>query len=84
MLLSDGRMHESGAAAVIAAKADGSWSLLDLAEDLVIPKDLEQALAGNPEARAGFDEYPSAHANRSCSGTTPRVWSRRDVGAVRR
>lgn len=58
LLLSDGRMHESGAAAVIAAKADGSWSLFDLAEDLVIPKGLEQALAGNPEAQAGFDRYP--------------------------
>ena len=57
-LLSDGRMQKSGAATVIAAKADGSWSLLDLAEDLVIPQDLEQALAGTPKAQAGFDRYP--------------------------
>ena len=54
MLLSDGRMHKSGAAAVIAAKAEGSWSLLDLAEDLVIPQDLEQALAGYPGGAVRF------------------------------
>jgi len=58
MLLSEGRLHESGAAAVIEAKANGSWSLFDLAEDLVIPQDLEQVFVMNPAARAGFDEYP--------------------------
>jgi uncharacterized protein YdeI (YjbR/CyaY-like superfamily) len=58
-LLSKGRMHESGIAAVTAAKADGSWSLLDLAEDLVIPQDLERAFAANPKARSGFEEYPA-------------------------
>ncbi len=52
-------MHESGIAAVTAAKADGSWSLLDLAEDLVIPQDLERAFAANPKARSGFEEYPA-------------------------
>jgi len=58
MLLGEGRMHESGVAAVAVAKANGSWSLFDLAEDLVIPQDLEQAFASHPEARAGFHDYP--------------------------
>ena len=59
VLLSKGLMHESGIAAVTAAKADGSWSLFDLAEDLVIPQDLEHAFAADPTARSGFDEYPA-------------------------
>lgn len=57
-LLDQGRMHEAGAAVVNAAKADGSWSLFDLAEDLVVPQELESEFAGNPDARTGFDAYP--------------------------
>jgi uncharacterized protein YdeI (YjbR/CyaY-like superfamily) len=51
-------MHASGVAVVSAAQADGSWSLFDLAEDLVIPADLADDFAANPTARAGFDAYP--------------------------
>lgn len=51
-------MHAAGAAVVSAAKADGSWSLFDLAEDLVIPQELDAELSGNAVARAIFDAYP--------------------------
>lgn len=57
-LADEGRMHASGVAVVSAAQADGSWSLFDLAEDLVIPADLADDFAANPTARAGFDAYP--------------------------
>lgn len=53
-----GLMHESGAAVVAAAKADGSWALFDLAEDLVIPPVIEESFASHPEAREGFAAYP--------------------------
>ena len=52
-----GLMHEAGAAVVAAAKVDGSWSLFDLAEDLVVPRELQDGLAASADARAGFDAY---------------------------
>lgn len=57
-LTKEGRMHSSGSAVVSAAQADGSWSLFDLAEDLVIPADLAVDFDANPMARVGFDAYP--------------------------
>lgn len=51
-------MHSSGLAVVSAAQADGSWSLFDLAEDLIIPSDLADDFDVDPTARAGFDAYP--------------------------
>lgn len=52
--------HESspGLAKVAAAKADGSWSLLDGIEDLETPPDLEFALAALPHAAENFDKFP--------------------------
>lgn len=46
------RMEPAGAAAVEAAKANGYWTLMDDAEDLVVPPDLAAALdeAGAREA----------------------------------
>ncbi len=40
-----GLMAPAGIAAVEAAKADGSWSLLDDVDDLIVPADLGEALA---------------------------------------
>jgi uncharacterized protein YdeI (YjbR/CyaY-like superfamily) len=40
----EGRMTDRGRAVVAAAKADGSWTLLDDVEDLVVPDDLAAAL----------------------------------------
>jgi uncharacterized protein YdeI (YjbR/CyaY-like superfamily) len=53
-----GRMAEAGRAAVEAAKADGTWSMLDTVEDLAVPPDLTAALAGRPGAREHFDGFP--------------------------
>jgi uncharacterized protein YdeI (YjbR/CyaY-like superfamily) len=39
-LVAEGRMTPGGQAKVDAAKADGSWTLLDAAEDGIVPDDL--------------------------------------------
>jgi len=41
-----------------AAKADGSWTLLDAAEALLEPPELSAALDANPEARRQWDAFP--------------------------
>ncbi|MHB1132363.1 MAG: YdeI/OmpD-associated family protein [Chloroflexota bacterium] len=56
-LTAAGLMAPAGLVKVEAAKADGSWSLLDAVEALEMPPDLERALAGNPLARQNFDAF---------------------------
>ncbi len=46
-----GLMEPAGAAAVAAARESGRWTLMDDVEDLVVPDDLAEALAGRPGAR---------------------------------
>jgi uncharacterized protein YdeI (YjbR/CyaY-like superfamily) len=53
-----GAMRPAGAAAVAAARADGSWSLLDAVETLVPPADLVAALAAEPPAAERFAAFP--------------------------
>lgn len=57
-LEAEGRLHGAGRAAVEAAKADGSWSLLDAVEDLVVPGDLSAAFDAHPGAHAQWDAFP--------------------------
>ncbi|WP_263731109.1 YdeI/OmpD-associated family protein [Cellulomonas sp. SG140] len=52
-----GRMTPAGAAVIEAAQADGSWALLDDVEALVVPPDLEAALAARPGAREHWDGF---------------------------
>lgn len=59
-LTNDGVIRPAGTAAVERAKADGSWTLFDLAEDLVVPDDLDAALELNPDSRRGFEGYPTS------------------------
>lgn len=56
-LEAEDRMHPSGAAVLAAARADGSWTLLDDVEALVVPPDLEAAFAANPGARDHWDGF---------------------------
>ena len=53
-LIAEGRMTPSGIAAIEAAKADGSWTVLEDAENLVVPDDLASALE-RAGARERFD-----------------------------
>lgn len=57
-LVVEGRMHPAGLAAVERAQADGSWSLFDAAEDMIIPEVLALAFQQHPGAEEGFDAYP--------------------------
>lgn len=43
-LIADGRMTPAGLASIDVAKKNGSWNILDEAEELRIPDDLEAAL----------------------------------------
>lgn len=53
-----GRMEAPGRAIIDAAKADGSWTLLDAVEDLEIPDDLAEAFEVNPGSRGQWEDFP--------------------------
>lgn len=57
-LTAAGLMAPAGRAVVDAAVADGSWTLLDDVEALVVPADLAEALDAAPPARSHFDAFP--------------------------
>jgi uncharacterized protein YdeI (YjbR/CyaY-like superfamily) len=57
-LLAEGLMAEPGLALVEEAKRDGSWTLLDGVEDLVVPDDLAAAFAAHPGSRERWDGFP--------------------------
>ncbi|MRR11202.1 hypothetical protein EG835_01640 [bacterium] len=59
-LIAEGRMRPAGLAVIEAAKADGSWDLLENVESLVIPADLADALANDERAANGFDAFPDS------------------------
>ena len=66
-----GLMTDAGRAVIAAAKADGSWTLLDDVEALVVPEDLAEALASRPGARDRWEAFPLRHA-RPCWGGSPK------------
>jgi uncharacterized protein YdeI (YjbR/CyaY-like superfamily) len=57
-LLADGLMTPAGLALIEEAKQDGSWTLLDDVENLVVPDDLAAALDTHPGARERWDALP--------------------------
>lgn len=57
-LLQEGLMAPAGLAVLEAAKADGSWSLLDTSEAALVPDDLRAALGRHAGAEANFDAFP--------------------------
>jgi uncharacterized protein YdeI (YjbR/CyaY-like superfamily) len=57
-LIAEGLMRPAGLAVIEAAKADGSWNVIDDVEDMVMPDDLAAALAADPEAQAYWDALP--------------------------
>lgn len=56
-LLAEGTMTEAGLEKIELAKQDGSWTRLDAVEALIIPADLDQALALNPLAKNNFAAF---------------------------
>jgi uncharacterized protein YdeI (YjbR/CyaY-like superfamily) len=57
-LTAAGLMAPAGLALVEAAKADGSWTLLDAVEDLLVPDDLAAAFDAAPPAREHWEAFP--------------------------
>lgn len=53
-LITTGQMTEAGFASIALAKANGSWSILDDVEALIVPEDLKQALQTEPTAASFF------------------------------
>ena len=80
-LLAAGLMTPAGLAKIDAAKADGSWSAMDEVEALVVPPDLEAALAADPAACAGWERFPPSvkklHLYRLASAKRPATRAKR-------
>jgi uncharacterized protein YdeI (YjbR/CyaY-like superfamily) len=57
-LEAEGRMTVAGRAAVERARADGSWTLLEPVEDLLVPEDLGVALEARRGAWARWASFP--------------------------
>lgn len=53
-----GLMTPAGQALVDAAQADGSWTMLDDVENLVVPDDLSAAFGAHPGSRDQWDGFP--------------------------
>ena len=53
-LIEDGLMTEAGFLSIEIAKQNGSWTILDDVEDLIIPADLEEAFSNKPNAKEYF------------------------------
>lgn len=52
--IENGTMMEAGLRIIETAKQNGSWTILDEVEELIVPEDLEQALATKPGATEFF------------------------------
>lgn len=53
-LLASGLMMPPGMAIIELARQNGTWTTLDVIEELIVPSDLAEALAANPTAQAYF------------------------------
>ncbi|WP_256012236.1 YdeI/OmpD-associated family protein [Desertivirga xinjiangensis] len=53
-LIEEGLMTEAGCKSIETAKQNGSWSILDEVEELIIPKDLEAVFNSHPGSRDYF------------------------------
>lgn len=53
-LIEDGLMTEAGFLSIEIAKQNGSWTILDDVEDLIIPADLEEAFSNKTNAKEYF------------------------------
>ena len=53
-LITNGQMMPAGYECVYRAKQNGSWTILDEVEELIIPKDLDTALKNDPGSKDYF------------------------------
>jgi uncharacterized protein YdeI (YjbR/CyaY-like superfamily) len=59
-LIAAGLMTPAGQAKIDAARADGSWALLDAVEDMIMPDDLQAALDADAMAKQGFEAFSNS------------------------
>ncbi len=59
-LIDQGLMTEAGLKKIEAAKQNGSWGSLDEIEALIIPAELQQALAANETAKQCFEAFSNS------------------------
>lgn len=57
-LVAEGRVTDAGRRAIETAKANGSWTILDDVDALIVPDDLLAALPGDRPAQRHFDAFP--------------------------
>ncbi len=60
-----GLLADPGRRVIEAAKADGSWALLDDVENLVVPDDLARAFADHPPAADEWESFPRSAKRRT-------------------
>lgn len=56
-LIANGQMTEEGYKSIETAKQNGSWTILDEVEELIIPKDLIAAFKNKADAKEFFDNF---------------------------
>jgi len=56
-----GLIHESGWKLINLAKETGTWSEMDAVENLVVPKDLQNAFAENPIAFKNYESFSPSY-----------------------
>lgn len=54
-LIKEGLMKEAGHKSIEIAKQNGSWTILDSIEALIVPEDLQYAFEENPEAERYYN-----------------------------
>lgn len=59
-LIDQNLIAQAGMAKIIAAQQDGSWNALDEIEALVVPPDLEAALAADSAAQQNFQNFSNS------------------------
>lgn len=59
-LESEGRLTDAGRAVIDRAKADGTWTILDDVEALIVPEDLGAALDAAAGARGHWESFPAS------------------------
>jgi uncharacterized protein YdeI (YjbR/CyaY-like superfamily) len=57
-LIASGLMLPAGLAAIDLAKTNGSWSLIDAAQNAEVPDDVEAAFLAHSGARENFEAFP--------------------------
>src|SRR5690606_14265515 len=63
-LIANNLMHNAGLSKIEIAKQNGSWNALDDVENLIIPKDIQDAFDKKPNAYSNYQNFsPSYQKN---------------------